>query len=98
VDSGDDRLHSGAVRSPRTAGHKLAKLEEFSRRHPVDPLAFAVAYLGLDDTEHALAQVQKSYVEHSSGLNALKVDAIYLPLRNDLRFQDILKKLNLVSN
>jgi hypothetical protein len=58
-------------------------------------LAFVVAYLGLDQNERAMIQLQKAYPEHSSGLTALKVDAIYDPLRSDPRFRALLRKLNL---
>jgi hypothetical protein len=61
------------------AQHEFAQLQEFSRHHSVDSLALVVASLGLADREHAIASLQKAFLEHSTSLTALKVDPSTTP-------------------
>jgi len=76
----------------------LQQLEQIGQRRPLDSLAFAVAYLGLDDKDKALAWLEKASMQHSSGLTALKVDPIYDPLRSDPRFQALTRRIGLAGN
>ena len=73
----------------------LGKLEQLQRRQPFDPLTVAVASIGVSDKEQAFAWLQKAYLEHSSSMDALKVDPIYDPLRSDARFQELLRRMGL---
>jgi tetratricopeptide (TPR) repeat protein len=73
----------------------LEQLERVSRSHVVDPLSFAVAYIGIGDKEKAIAWLQKAYQWHSSSLTALKVDPTYDPLRSDPRFQALVRRIGL---
>jgi tetratricopeptide (TPR) repeat protein len=77
------------------AQHALQELQKLDRRQQVDPLAFCVAYVGMNNNNQALASLQKAYEEHSISLPSLKVDPIYDPLRSDPRFQDLLRRLGL---
>ncbi|MGB8583602.1 MAG: winged helix-turn-helix domain-containing protein [Candidatus Sulfotelmatobacter sp.] len=73
----------------------LEQLERISRSEVVDPLSFAIAYIGMGDKEKAIAWLQKAYEWHSSSLTALKVDPTYDPLRNDPRFQALVRRIGL---
>lgn len=73
----------------------LEQLERVSRSQMVDPLSFSVAYIGIGDKEKAIAWLQKAYQWHSSSLTALKVDPTYDPLRNDPRFQALVRRIGL---
>jgi TolB-like protein/DNA-binding winged helix-turn-helix (wHTH) protein/Tfp pilus assembly protein PilF len=76
----------------------LTKLELLNRRQPLDPFIFVGPYLGLGDTDQALATLEKSVTAHSPGLTGLKVDPIYDPVRPAPRFQSLLHGLGLASS
>ena len=78
------------------ARQKMSKLEQITTQ-PIDPLAFALAYVGINDKKRALFWLERAYAEHSSSLTALKVDPIYDSLRNDPRFQDLLGGIHLAQ-
>jgi hypothetical protein len=65
----------------------LKRREQPERNSPLDTLAFAVAYIGMDENDKALVELEKAYRQRSSSLTALKVDPIYDPLRGEPRFQ-----------
>lgn len=73
----------------------LEQLERISRSQVVDPVSFAMAYIGMDDKEKALAWLQRAYQWHSGALTALKVDPTYDPLRSDPRFQALVRRVGL---
>lgn len=75
------------------AQHALEELQKLDRRQRVDPLAMAIAYIGMNNKDRALACLGKAYEQHSIALTALKVDPIYDPLRSDPRFQELLRLL-----
>jgi TolB-like protein/DNA-binding winged helix-turn-helix (wHTH) protein/Tfp pilus assembly protein PilF len=85
----------GRSGQPEEAGRALAKLNDLSRRHPVDPSAFVIAYLGIGDKNEALAWLQKAYEQHSDTLTTLRVDPIFDPLRGESRFQDFVRRVGL---
>jgi TolB-like protein/DNA-binding winged helix-turn-helix (wHTH) protein/Tfp pilus assembly protein PilF len=78
------------------ARQKMSKLEQMTTQ-PIDPLAFALAYVGINDKKRALFWLERAYAEHSSSLTALKVDPIYDSLRDDPRFQDLLGRIHLAQ-
>jgi TolB-like protein/DNA-binding winged helix-turn-helix (wHTH) protein/lipoprotein NlpI len=72
----------------------LQRLEQVNRQWHLDPAPmYATAYSGMGQKDEALASLEKAYAEHSNALNALKVDPIYDPLRNDPRFQILLRRV-----
>jgi tetratricopeptide (TPR) repeat protein len=70
-------------------------LEDLKRRHPVDPGAFAWAYVGIGDKEQALAWLEKAYAQHSNIMVTLKVEPGWDPLRSDPRFQSLVRRVGL---
>ena len=52
-------------------------------------------YLGLGEKEKALDWLEKAYEEQDSACWYLKIDQIYDSIRNEPRFQAILKKIGL---
>ena len=77
------------------AEQALRELEEMAKRQYVSPTAFATIYLGLGEKEKALDWLEKSYQDQESACWYLKVDRIYDSVRNEPRFQAILKKIGL---
>jgi TolB-like protein/DNA-binding winged helix-turn-helix (wHTH) protein/Tfp pilus assembly protein PilF len=85
----------GRVGDHVQAQHALEKLRQLNQRGPLDPLCIAIAYIGMDNKDQAMDWLQKAYLEHASGLTALKVDPTYDPLRGDARFRALLHGVRL---
>jgi len=62
---------------------------------PDRTLATLFVYLGVGKKDQALNLLQKAYSEHSNVVAFLKVDPMYDPLRDDPRFQDLLRRVGL---
>jgi adenylate cyclase len=77
------------------AEQALRELEELAKRQYVSPTAFVTIYLGLGEKEKALDWLEKAYEEQDSACWYLKIDQIYDSVRNEPRFQAILKKIGL---
>jgi len=77
------------------ARQELAKLEQWNRLQPLDPVVFVVAYVGLGNKDMAFTYLEKAYAQHSNAMTTLKVDPIYDPLRSDARFKSLLSRVGL---
>jgi TolB-like protein/Tfp pilus assembly protein PilF len=75
------------------AEQMLRELEEMAKRQYVNSTAFADIYLGLGEKEKALDWLDKSYQDQESACWYLKVDPIYDGVRNEPRFQALVKKV-----
>jgi adenylate cyclase len=73
----------------------LRELEEMAKRQYVNSTAFADIHLGLGEKEKALDWLDKSYENQESACWLLKVDPIYDSVRNEPRFQALLKNVGL---
>ena len=49
-------------------------LRQLERRYPVDPAAFAWAYLGMGKKDETLACLDRAYARHSNIMDTLKVE------------------------
>jgi hypothetical protein len=76
---------------------ELRKLEALNRTQPVDPAAMTLAYLGVGNNDAALSSLEKAYAARSNLLTALKVEPAYDPLRDDPRFQELLRRVGLAQ-
>jgi eukaryotic-like serine/threonine-protein kinase len=61
----------------------------------VSPGELAILYGALGDKEAAFASLEKAYAEHDLQLQFLKADPAFDPLRDDPRFQDLLRRIGL---
>src|SRR5438309_2529496 len=77
------------------AEQALRELEQLAKRQYVSPTAFATIYLGLGQKEKCLDWLEKAYEQQDSACWYLKIDQIYDSVRNEPRFQAILKKAGL---
>jgi eukaryotic-like serine/threonine-protein kinase len=76
----------------------LTELKELSKRNYVLPLEMAITYAALGEKERAFELLNKACEERSYRLAiAIKLDPRYDPLRSDLRFQDLLRRMRLPS-
>ena len=71
----------------------LAKLK--SGKEYVSPAELAVLYVGLGDSEGALASLEKAYADHDLQIGLLKVDPNLDSLRSDPRFHALMRKVGL---
>jgi serine/threonine-protein kinase len=72
----------------------LAELEKLSQQMYVSAFHWANVYLGLGDSEQALVHLKKAFEEHAFWLFYIKADPSMDPLREDSRFQDLLRRMN----
>ena len=75
------------------AEQMLGELEAQAKRQYVNSSAFAAIYLGLGEKEKALDWLDVAYENQESACWLLKVDPIYDSVRNEPRFQALLKKV-----
>ena len=75
----------------------LEVLEKRSKQEYIPALAFAQIYAGLGDQEQAFTWLQKAGDEPWVWMALLKVDTKFDALRSDSRFQDILRRVGLLS-
>ena len=85
----------GRTGQPAQAAVALARMEQFNRGQPLDPVVFVEPYIGMDKKDEAFLWLNKAYAQHSNALTGLKVDPLYDPLRSDPRFQDLLRRVGL---
>lgn len=82
---------------PEKAKAGLKKLEAAIKVQPVDTSVLVLPYFCTGNTDRAFFWLEKAYSEHSNSMTALKVDPEYDPMRNDPRFQDILRRVGLAQ-
>ena len=73
----------------------LRRLDDLAKRRYVTPNAYFLVYLGLGQKQKALDWLEKCYQDQDGACWYLKVDQLYDGLRNEPRFQAILKQVNL---
>jgi TolB-like protein/DNA-binding winged helix-turn-helix (wHTH) protein/Tfp pilus assembly protein PilF len=66
-----------------------------ARDEYVPPLVLAAAYAALGEKDHAFAWLEEGYAERDSDMGWLRVAPAFDPLRADLRFTALLRKMNL---
>src|SRR5690606_38350885 len=69
----------------------LQQLAEASKQRYTPGLAFAIVHLGLGEHDQALSWLEKAYEERFNRLAYLRQERIWDPVRDDPRFQDVLR-------
>ena len=72
----------------------LNELRELSKKRYVPSTSFAIIYVGLGDKDQAFTWLEKAY-EKRARLPMLKIDPIWDPLRADLRFKELMRRIGL---
>jgi hypothetical protein len=72
----------------------LADLQEQSKKGYVAPANFAKIYIGLGDKDQAFTWLEKGYQQHDFWITSLKGEPVFDSLRSDLRFQDLVRRVN----
>jgi len=72
----------------------MEKVKEAAPRQHGSPMTIAFIYTQLGETELAVASLEKAYQHRRPLLVYLKVDRRWDPLRDDPRFQDLVRRMN----
>jgi len=75
----------------------LAQLTALSKRRYVSPYDIAVVHVGLRENNKAFEWMELAYEHRSPWLGCLKVAPQVDPLRSDLRFQNLLRRVGLLG-
>jgi tetratricopeptide (TPR) repeat protein len=74
----------------------LSELEEAQKERYVDPTIFALIHLNLGDYDAAIDMLEQGYEIRSAWLpTTMAIDPRTDPLRDDPRFQDLLRRMGL---
>jgi tetratricopeptide (TPR) repeat protein len=79
------------------ARHAIQRLLQLNRQHLIDPSFIAWAYAGLGDKDEAFKWLEEGYTQHSVEFVSLKVNPGYDSMRDDPRFRDLLRRVNLAD-
>ena len=74
----------------------LNQLLRTSKRVPIAAHHFALIYVGMGKKDEAFAWLEKSYEQHSPMMAWLEVDQRFDSLREEPRFQDLLRRVGLI--
>lgn len=90
------RGHALALAGDRDQALKIAKdLEDKSARIYVSGVDIALIYCGLHQSEDAMKWFDRGYQKRDKGMNMLRVDPLFDGCRDDVRFDELLRKLKL---
>ncbi len=88
--------HAYAISGQRKmAEDSLARLKEASKQRYVAPFDIAVVYAGLKDTDQTFKYLEMAYEDRSERLIRLRIDPRFDGIRDDPRYQDILRRMHL---
>ena len=88
--------HAYAVSGRTKQARKiLDEVKAFSERAYVSPYVLALIYMGLGEKDQAFAWLETAFTERAINLVVLKVDPRYDGLRDDPRFNDLLRRIGL---
>jgi TolB-like protein/Flp pilus assembly protein TadD len=89
-------VNSSLAYAQAAAGNRFAAekiLHQLQRTQQGDPVDLAIIYIALGNREQAIQMLQQAYREHTQKLLHLKTDPWLDPLRNDPRFQELIRKI-----
>ena len=72
------------------------ELETVSRQHYVSPYGLAQIYAALDSNENTFKWLEAAYSDHSVWMGYLAVDPIFDRYHSDHRFQELLRRIDLL--
>jgi len=87
----------GRAGQPAAARHALERLQQSYRDQHVGPDLALGAYIGMGNRDEAFVWFEKAYADHSNSLTSLKVNPMYDPLRSDVRFQELMRRVRLAQ-
>jgi TolB-like protein len=86
-----------AVSGKKGLTAKLAEqFKAAARKRYIPPTYFGMLFAGLGDRDKALEWLEKAFQERADGLTWLNVEPMLDEVRNDPRFQDLIRRIGLV--
>jgi hypothetical protein len=73
----------------------ISRFREIAKTQYVPTCRIAAIYVALDDKEKAFEELNKAFEARDWELHRVKADSYWIPLRNEPRFKEMLKRLNL---
>jgi len=73
----------------------ISKLEDHVQKNGIGGYEIALVYAGLGEKDEAFAWLEKSLAAHDKGLTYLKIDPCVDPLRSDVRFNGLVRRVGL---
>jgi Tfp pilus assembly protein PilF len=77
------------------ADKAFAQLIEISKERPVSRYVLARSLAALGNKERALDELEKAFKERDSLMIVMRIDQNFDEIRDELRFQEIMRKMNL---
>jgi hypothetical protein len=77
------------------ARRRLKEAESIRGEHYVSPVDIATAHMFLGEIDESFKWFDIAYDERSAGLEGMKVEPVYDPIRADPRYAALLKKVGL---
>jgi tetratricopeptide (TPR) repeat protein len=74
----------------------LNRLLTLAKKNPVAPGMIALVYIALDERAQALTWLEKAYQQHSSMMTWLKTDPRFDRIREEPRFQELMRRVGLI--
>ena len=88
--------HARAITGDRRAAAALiARVRGLERERYVSPYHLAMAYLAQEDTDTAFGLLDQAWLDRDPAIAAVNVEPRFEPLRGDLRYRELLERLNL---
>ena len=88
--------HAYAVSGKRSEAQQvLSDLQQLQSQRYVSPYTVAAIYAGLNDQEQALKWLRRAYDERDIWLMNMKVDPVFVKLRQNRKFTDLLASVGL---
>ncbi len=75
-------------------GYWMCHLEKWKGQYDRYPAYIAMYYAQLGEKDQAFAWLEKAYERHDAPMFRLKVEPGWDPLRDDPRFQNLLRRMN----
>jgi len=92
-----DLAYINAILGKKDEARKtLNNLLELARKYPVSPGYIALVFAGLDEREQALTWLEKAFAQHSTMMVWLKVDPRFDKMRDEPRFQELMRRVGLI--
>ena len=99
---GDSQLYTRwlgyayALSSRRVEAFKvIERMKSQEQKSFASPSGIAAIYCGLGERGQALAWLEKAYQERDPDLPEAKIEPVFDPLRSDVHFQDLVRRMTL---
>ena len=91
------KMHRLAGRDEEAA-EALQRFLLLAEREYVPPVMMVLAFIAGGDFDNSIKWLERAFEIRSLQMPSLKVDPDYDPIRNDPRFQDILRRMKFPEN